>query len=325
MAVARRVSPPPAQSGGSVAFGSDGFFTGALGLPEGNYAISFNTALYQPTKQDGTPSKTPAFLAVIGTFYPIDANGNSLGEPTEHPLGCGTNAHESFLPSADGKGFDAVPNGKSAGIWNLSNFGIFFESLKSAGMPRDLVTSSFDVIDGIWCHVQNIPEPEEKKAAAKRARSKTGMAGIMGGGDQEQERDRTVLVVSEILENGRPWEGSGGIPEVGAPAAKAPAKKAAPAPAGRRPAAQTPVAAPALDEETVGNAALEAIAGVLGNAPSGMAKAKLKVDTFAAVKKSSGDDVAQLVMETYLSDDATLAAVLEQVGYKVQGLFVKPA
>lgn len=328
MATQRRITPAAPTSGGSVNFGSDGFFTGGgLGLPEGYYAVTWNVEMYQPTKQDGTPSKTPAFLSVTGTFYPLDpATGALIGEPTEHPFGCGSGAHESFLPSEDGKGFVGVPNGKSSGIWNLSNFAILFDSLKNAGLPPGLVSSSFEPIDGIWVHTKNIPEPEEKKAFAQRARAKTGAAGMMAGAQEEDRGPRTVVVVDEILENGRPWDGTGGIPEEQPAAASAKkgavAPKKAVAPVGRK---ATPAPAPAeADEETVSNAAIEAISEVLSAKPNGLSTAALKVEAFSAAKKSSGDDVAQAVMETYLQDNATLGAVLEQVGYKIAGLMVKP-
>ena len=329
MAVARRVTPPAPPSGGSVNFGGDGFFTGGgLGLPEGDYAVTFHTQMYQPTKQDGTPSKTPAFLAVVGTFYPIDRSGTRIGEPEEHPFGCGSKAHESFLPSPNGKGFVAVPGGKGNGMWSLSNFGIFFDSLKNAGLPPGLVTSSFEPMDGIWVHTRNIPEPEEKRAATLKARSKskTGMAGMMSN-NQQADDDRgpgICVVVDEILEGGRPWDGSGGIPDEQAAAPKTP-----PAPKGRgaatKPPATPPPAADATDEETVGNAALDAVSTVLGAKPGGLTKLALKTEAFTACKKAAGDDVAQAVMEGYLQDDATLAAVLEQLGYKLAGLMVKPA
>lgn len=329
MAVARRVNtPPPAPAGGSVNFGGDGFFTGGLGLPEGNYAVTFGTQMFQATKADGTASRVPPFLAVMGTFYPIDPQSGALiGEPIEHPMGCGSAAHESFVPSADGKGFDAVPNGKAQGMWNLSAFGIFFDSLKNAGLPPGLITSSFEPLDGIWIHTQNIPEPEEKRAFSKRARAKTGAA-AMSGQEDDTDRVRLVTVVTEILEGGKPWEGSGGIPDAEA-APKAPARVAARP--GPRPVAQTarpaarpaPAPAPAPEEDTA-TAALNACAEVLGAKPNGLTKVALKTEAFAATKKTYGDDVAQAVMSDFLQSDETLNMILGELGFSIQGLMVKP-
>jgi hypothetical protein len=329
MPVARRIAPqapPPPPAGGSVSFGSEGFFSGGLGLPEGNYAVSFATQMFQPTKADGTPSRTPAFLAVMGTFYPIDAEGNPTGEPTEHPLSCGSQAAESFVPSADGKGFDAVPNGKAQGMWNLSAFGLFLDSMKNAGLPPGLITNSFDVLDGIWIHTQNIPEPEEKREFSKRARAKTGAA-AMQGGQEDDSRTRTVTVVTEILEGGKPWEGTGGIPDAeAAPAAPKAAPKAGPK-AVARPVARAAAPAPqatATSDEDVANAALNACSEVLGAKPNGLTKVALKTEAFGAAKKTYGDDVAQSVMSDYLQSDDTLKDILAELGYVIQGLMVKP-
>jgi len=335
MPVARRVAaappPPPPQSGGSVTFGGEGFFSGGLGLPEGNYAVTFSTQMFQPTKADGTASRTPAFLAVMGTFYPIDAQGNSLGEPTDHPLSCGSQASESFVPSADGKGFDAIPNGKAQGMWNLSAFGIFYDSLKNAGLPPGLVTNDFSVLDGVWVHTQNIPEPEEKREFSKRARAKTGAA-AMQGGQEDDSRTRTVTVVTEILEGGKPWEGTGGIPDVDAPA---PPVQTAPKPGPRavagRPAARAVVAPPPPPpaaagegiEDDVAQAALNACSEVLSTKPNGLTKVALKTAAFTAAKKTYGDDVAQAVMSDWLQSDETLNGVLDELGYTISGLMVK--
>lgn len=326
--IARRLAPAPVVESGNVNFGSDGFFSGGLGLPEGDYAVEFNVGMFQAMKADGTLSKTPAFLAVVPTFYPINKDGQLIGEPTEHPLGCGSSAHESFVPSSDGKGFQAVPNGKSQGMWNLSNFGIFYDSLKNAGLPPGLVSNSFGVLDGIWIHVQNVAEPEEKRAASKRAKAKTGAAAMMGG-PEEQDRDRTVLIVSEILEGGRPWDGGGGIP-VAEDAAPAPVKGArvaprvvAAAPAPRLGRTTAPAAAPAADDSAIADAALAACSAVLGRTPT-PTKVQLKTDTFQEVKKTYGDEMAQLVMDQYLQTDEMLGAVLAELQYAIKGLRVGP-
>ena len=320
--IARRVNAPAQTSGGTVNFGADGFFTGAIGLPEGNYACSFSWQIYQPVKADGTPSKTPAFLAAIGEVTPIDQQGNALGEPTEMVLSCGRDAHESFLPSEDGKGLVGVPNGKSAGIWSLSNFAIFFDSLKQVGLPPGLISASLEPLDGVWLHLTNIPEPEQKKAAAKKARAKTGMSAIMSGGQQDDDRERTVIVATEILEGGKPWEGTGGIPDGSAP--KAAPKKAATPAAKKTVAAPAPAAPAATDDETVGTAALETVAQVLGSYPQGMTKVNLRVQAFQALTKTYGDEIAQAAQALLQTDDM-LTAVLGEVGYKIVGLMVKPA
>lgn len=337
MAIARRVSPPPPAQGGSVSFGEDSFYTGGLGLPEGNYAVTFAFQMFQPTKADGKPSSVPPFLAVMGTFYPIDPKTGALtGEPQEHPMGMGSNAHESFVPSADGKGLDAVPNGKGSGVWKLSNWGIFFESLKQVGLPPGLVTNDISPLDGIWVHTQNIPEPEEKKAAGKKARAKTGAAGMMGGpAAAEQERDRTCVVVTEILENGQPWAGGGGIPdaEQAAPVKAAPkttarpaapARAAAPVARGPRPvAAPAPAAESGITDEDIQTAVADTLSQVLQKNPAGMKTVALKTQAFQAIKTTYGEEAAQLAGD-YINQNEMLNAALSELGFGISGFDVKP-
>lgn len=338
MAVARRVATPPAppQAGGSVNFGDDSFYTGSMALPEGNYALTFHTQMYQATKADGTPSRLPPSLATMVTAYPIDpSSGALIGEPSEHPFTWGSDAHESFAPSADGKGIDAVPNGRKAGVWKLSNWGILLDSIKQAGLPPGLLTNDFGVLDGIWVHTRNIPEPEEKTAAAKKARAKTGAAAMMGG--QEEDRGpRTVTIVQEILENGKPWDGTGGIPADEAAPAPAPARAAArpaarPAAAPRaaapaaRPAARATAPAPAateLSDEDVQGATVDGVSKVLAANPN-LTKLSLKNKAFEQITADYGDEVAQAAMTGYLQSDEMLSAVLGELGYAIVGLSVK--
>jgi hypothetical protein len=107
----------------------------------------------------------------------------------------------------------------------------------------------------------------------------------------QNEVDEAIQRRVLCLENGRPWDGTGGIPEeqVAAPAPKAGVKKAA-APAGRKAAPAAPVA-DAADEETVGTAALDAVSTVLGVKPNGLTKIALKTEAFQAVKKANGDEL----------------------------------
>lgn len=326
MAVRRAAAPPP-QAGGSVNFGDDNFYSGGLGLAEGDYALGFHTQMFQPTKQNGTPVGTP-FLCVMMTAYPIDANGALIGEPAEHPLGVGRKAHESFVPSADGKGFDAVPGGPATGMNDMTNWSIFRKSMRDCGLPDGVLANDLSVIDGIWVHTRNVPEPEGRKDL----RSQTGEAAL-GGAGQDNNRSRTVPVVTEIKANGKPWEGTGGIP--GETKAATPARKAAQPAAvvGRRiaPAAQ-PAPGNGQDEvsqEELMNAALEGLTDFLvkpANA-NGVTKIALRAGGFTELAKKHGEDMASAVIDTFFGDDAALNSVINQLGYKTFGprVIVMPA
>lgn len=339
MAVVRRAAAAPAravQVGGSVNFGDDSFYLGGLGLPEGNYAMEFHSQMFQPTKQNGQPANTPAFLAVMVTAYPIDAAGNPIAgaEATEHPLGCGTKTHESFVPSADGKGFEAVPGGSGIGMNENCNWSLFRKSLLNSGLPPGTLTNDLSVIDGLWAHTRNIPEPEERKAFRTK-KSATGEAALQqaNAAAAEPERGKMCLIVTEILEGGKPWEGTGGLPgEAPAPAARVQARPAAPravAPAARKVAAPVAQAEPAeMTEDDLKAAALNGMGEVLSTKPLGCFKVALSTGTFAAVsaayKDQGGDDIAGAVIETYFQDNATLDILLGELGYRMNGAKVEP-
>lgn len=319
--------PPPPQTGGSVNFGDDAFYSGGLGLPEGDYALGFHTQMFQPTKQNGQPTGQ-AFLCVMMTCYPIDANGNLIGEISEHPLGVGQKAHNSFVPSADGKGFDAVPGGPATGMNDMTNWSIFRKSMRDCGLPEGLLQNDLTVLDGIWVHTRNVPEPEGRQ----QLRSQTGEAALRAaaGGQQPDNRPKLVPIVTEIKANGKPWEGTGGIPGEQPAAQAAPAAARRPVAAATRRVAPAPVAPPPatagngaaeITEEDLRNAAMEGLTDFLvkpANA-NGVTKVALRGGSFTELQKKFGDDMANAVIETFFADDAALNSVLGELGYKTFG------
>ncbi len=160
----------------------------------------------------------------------------------------------------------------------------------------------------------NIPEPEERKGFQNKAAT--------GEAAQEERRAGTVAVVSEILDEGKPWEGTGGIPE--AAPAKPAAKVNGKVQTIKKPAAPPPVEEAAGDED-IQTAAINGISTVLEKNPNGCPKLVLRTGTFKAVKDSAGDDMANAVLEAFFGDDATLTALLGQVGYTISAGAIKPA
>lgn len=326
-------------AGGAVNFGDDSFYLGGLGLPEGDYATTYHTQMFQPVRQNGQPTGQP-FLCVMLTAYPIDKAGNGIPgtEPTEHPLGCGQKAHESFVPSADGKGFEPVAGGSGIGMNENCNWALYRKSFLDAGLPPGTLTNDLSVIDGTWVHTRNIPEPEERKnfrkpAATSEAALRAMQAAVGGTANAEPQRNRVCVTVNEILEGGKPWEGSGGIPEeapagarVAAPARPAAAR--APAPAARgRVAAPPPADAEGMSDDELKTAAINGISTVLLKNPTGCFKVALSTGTFAAVaeayKDQGGEDVAGAVIETYFQDAAVLDTLLGELGYRTNGAKVE--
>lgn len=319
MALARRATPPPPPPppAESVNFGSLGFYSGGgLGLPEGDYAVAYTVEMFQPTKKDGTTVGEP-FLCVMGEFHPLTG-----GDPVQHPISMGQKAKLSFVPNDTGKGLVAIPGGPAANLNDSTNWGMYLKSLYDSGLPEGIFTNDLSVLDGMHVHTQNIPEPESRK----QFRSQTGEAAMSGG---QPERTRMVPVVTEIKEDGKPWEGTGGLPEAepAAPVAKAAARVAPKAAPVARKAAPVAVVEPSAEvgEDDIKDAATNGVVDVLqrDEFQNGTTKLKLRTNTFAAVKKAFGkelgDDMGNAVLETYFTSDANLNVILGPLGYKIQG------
>lgn len=313
--------PAPVVEG--VNFGDLGFYSaGGFNLPEGDYALFFDVRIHAYIKNDG--SRGQENLGVMVTAYPLAG-----GEAQEAFLSLGGKAKLSFAPDAEtGKKLLPIPGAPAGSLSGLTNFNIFLQSLYDCGMPEGTFTNDIGAIDGLWAHTQNIPEPEQRKGFG---RSKTAEV------DQQQDSGpKMTLVVTEIKEDGKPWENTGGMPEgAGAPAPTPPpaprvvarptvsAKPAVAAKAPVRAGAKAPPAPPAhtnggSDDEALMQAALDATATVLGNNPNGLTRLLLRTQTFTQAKKVD-DETAQAVIDTFFTDDASLNALISQHGYAVQG------
>jgi len=339
-APARRPAPP-APAG--VNFGELEFYSGGFLLPEGDYALYFDVRIHAYTKGDG--SRGQEMLGAMVTAYPLAG-----GDPHEQFIGFGRKAIQSFAPDADAQswnqlgstGIVPIPGGPSATLAGMTNWNLFLKSLYDCGLPAGTFTNDVSVLDGMWVHTKNIPEPEERKGFGQQT-----------GEVQEERRAGLVPVVTEIFDDGKPWEGTGGLPEgagdAPAPKVAAPvpvARRAAPAPAARptpaaRPAVAArptparraaPAAAPVEEEAQAGDADVReaAVAGLTsvlttkGN-EKGMTLLKLRTQTFTSVKKVQGEDVAQAVVDQIFEDPAQLGDVLGDVGYALNGANVAPA
>lgn len=305
MAPVRRAAPTAKPTGGT-GFGALGFYFGGSILPEGDYAMEFNVIMHQGTKQDGSPAG-PARLGVMITAHPL-----SGGDPSDQFLSMGTKASESFAPDPEtGKSLVAVAGGPGLNPNNKTNWFYFLKSLYDCGLPEGIFENDLTTIDGIHVHTQNIPEPEDRKSFGAR----TGEAGA-----EERRGGGLMPVVSEIKEDGKPWEGTGGLPS-----AKPAGKKAAPV-AARAPVRAAAKAAPvaAVENEDVEASALNAVAAVLEKSPNGCTKVALRTGTFKSLNDTAGDEMAQAVLDTYFGSDDTLNALVNQLEYSVQGVMVKP-
>lgn len=308
--------PAPAAHAG-VNFGSLDMYVAGGGLPEGDYVMADLTVqMYQAETKAGVKRGEPR-LGVMITFLPLHDPKEENARTQFYSMGGA--ADKSFAPNPEtGKGLVPIPGGSGTTLNNSTNWAMLLKSLYDCGLPEGIFNNDVSVLEGTWVHITNVPEPEERKGFVNRAAT--------GEAAPEQRQNNTVAIVSEIKDDGKPWEGSGGIPEAAAPPVK-PAVKAngKPAVAAKKTAAPPPPAAEAAGDEDVQSAAVNGISAVLEKNPNGVGKLILRTGTFNAVKAASGDDMASAVIDTYFGDDATLSALLGTVGYTVSGLMVKPA
>lgn len=291
------------------AFGDMGNYSAGGGLPEGDYIWKDLTVqMYQAQKQDGT-SAGPARLGVMITLLPLTG-----GEERTQFYSMGSKAHESFAPNPEtGKGIIPIPGGPASRPNNSTNWAILLKSMYDSGLPQGIFTDDCSVLDGTHVHMANVPEPAERAGYA----AKTGEAA-------EERKAGTIAVVTEIKDDGKPWEGSGGVPEQTA-AAKPngkPAAKAAAAPVAARPVARAvAVPAPAQNAEPddLATVVSQVVTDILMKNPNGCPKLLLRTSTFKAIKDGSGQEAAQSAMETYFSSDTALNSILGDLGYAVKG------
>lgn len=313
----RKTAAPPPTAGFN--FGDMSAYSSGGGIPEGDYCwTDLTVEMFQPTKLSGA-TVGPAKLAVKVTMVPLGG-----GEPREQHYSLGTNAHQSWQPNPEtGKSIVAVPGGPGTPPNASTNWAVLVKSLFDSGLPNGILQDDLSVLEGVHVHMANVPEPEERKGF----RAKTGEAGDI-------QAPATIAVVTEIKDNGKPWEGTGGIPNETA-AGKANGKlqhsNAAPA-AATRPAASRTAPAPAqaahapVTEDTE-TAAITGISSVLElpQYSKGVGKLILRTSTFKSVSSSSGQEMAQKVINTFFNSDDNLNSVLNPLGYKVSGPQVVPA
>ena len=311
----KRVAP---QAEG-IAFGDLNMYVAGGGLPEGDYCMFFKIQMHDGFGQKKGPSR----LGVMADCYHLD----NPSDMKQQFWGMGSNADKSFAPNPEtGKSLVAIPGGPGATLVNSTNWAYFLKSLYDCGLPQGIFSNDISVLDGIWVHTRNIPEPEERKSFV----SKT--ANAVSGGQEDMRTPGVISVISEIKEGGCPWEGGGGLPQAKAPAGNTAATRAAgarvaPAAVGKPAAPPAPVQQVASDEEVaaqVQQAAADGINSVLEKNPNGVKLMLLRTSVFKAVKSAAGEDMAGAVAET-IKDNATLSSILTQYGYAIKGIEVVPA
>lgn len=283
-------------------FGKLDFYQSGGGIPEGNYALTFETCMHK-----GEKSTREARLGVKIHFHPLEG-----GEKLEWFYSMGTKASKSWAPTQDGKGITPLVNGEGAPCPKNTNWDFFLNSMYNAGMPEEAFDNDLSTIDGVWVHIKPTKPPAERASFASG-----NQATSEAGGEPQRQNDLPIGIVSEILKDGAPWEGGGGIPdEKPAPKGKV-ATKAAPAKAAGKPnkAAQA--------EMGVEEAATNGIGSVLEKNPNGCSKLIVRTQAFKWVAENVGDDMAQQVQNEILMKDEALGTILETMGFALNGMKVE--
>lgn len=300
----------------TINFGQRDFYVAGGGIPEGNYALMFDVCMFQAEKKSGE-KMGDARLGVKITARNLD---DLSADDKEQFYSMGTKAHESFMPNPDtGKSLVAVPDGPGyTNLMQSTNWAIFLASLYDSGLPEGIFINDVSVLDGIHVHLHNVPEPEDRKAFASSATAEVAA---------EPRKARTIAIVTEIKEDGKPWENTGGWPDkvekakangktpAKAVAAKAPAKAAAkPAPKAAAPAPATE-----LNEEDMLAMAQELITNHLTKSPDGCPQLTLRLSVHKQAKESAGQEVADSLINGFFGDVDALNSVLEPLGYSTDG------
>lgn len=325
MAAARATARPVPVAVAGFNFGAEESYSGGFSVPDGKYVWEKVTVMLHAGFGQNA-GNNPARLGVMLDLLPLD--DPRAEERKQVFYSFGSKATESFMPNDNGTGIDPIPNAKGGTLNDSTNWKALRDSLYSGGLPQGILQDDMTVLEGMWAQMQNVPEPSERKGFANTAA--TGEAAVAQ--PQQRRGSGQILVVSEILDDGKPWEGTGGIPEAPAkPAARVNGRAAAAPAAAPRAAAPRQAAAPkapapveAVEAFDVEVSATEVVADVLGVNPEGMPKASLRPKVFTAAKKKFGDENAQLIIETYFADDETLAGLLASLEYQISAGKVKP-
>lgn len=180
-------------------------------------------------------------------------------EGTEHIQYYSAGDIKNWEPSEDGHCLVRV--GSATTINDSSNFSQLVASLVNSGFPEDKIDDDATIFEGMRCHVRRVAQPK-----------RTGLIN-----KQDGERERTVLLVTEIHK--LPWEKKG----KGKAAAKGKGKT--------RVAAkdvETVAAEDTGDDGDINDKATETVMGILADNGGGpVTKANLSKAIFKVLEKDS--------------------------------------
>lgn len=312
------------------------------GIPNGRFILYFDPMNFKPEPRSGVRQQfSDARLGVMVTAY----NPDNKDDIHTQFLAFGKDLNKAYTvnPDPNIKGLLPIPGAAAIPFPASSNWGYFLKSMLDMGMPRNYATNDLTAMDGVWADVAQNPEPEDRKGYrnSAKAMSEVEAPEIKGSGK--------ILQIVDFVENGKPWEGGGGMPEgfpehnitnilkKPAPATAGAAKPSPrPGPVAPKPGPKPPVSAakgpakPApkaaaeatdLDPMEVHDAAIQAIAAILGENVDGLLRIKLRNGVFANSNKTN-PAMGQAILEQFFATDDSLNGILGEIGYVIEGLNV---
>lgn len=298
------------------------FYSGGFTLPAGSYAMEFNVVLYEFIKANGQKAGDSTLGVMVVA--------HNLKDPTQvHDqfLSMGRKAKESFQPDPEtGKRLVPVPGGPASGLNNQTNWFFFLDSLFKCGLPMGIISNDLSVLDGIHVDTAVIPEPEERKQLSLQSTSEV----------PEERKNKTIPVVVAIHDDGKPWEGTGGIPQAPAGQPKPAVKPNGQGNGKGNGQTHMPIAPPATaapvtgaqetDEESFRLLAIDAMGNLLSDEKNskGIKKTKARIEVLKAIDKAHGGEVSAMVGELFMSSDQGWNKILNDLGYTITGLDIIP-
>lgn len=190
-------------SGNAALLNPDSFVEGG-GLID-DVDVTFKNCRFELFDYNGKAEPVPALKLVL------DVAGEDMTQ--YYSMG----STKDWIPGEDGKQLLSV--GSATSIRLSSNGGVLLVSLVNAGFPADKLGDDISILEGLQCHMIQVPEPTRNMKKTK---------------DQEEKEKKfgpkTILIVSEVQV--LPWEkkkpaGAGTTKPKGAPAKPKAASKPA--------------------------------------------------------------------------------------------------
>jgi hypothetical protein len=282
--------------------------------------------IHQFAKKDGTKAGKPstclyARLVKLGDDNKPEPSADGKVEPIERywPVGGSTTEKPAlFLPSSDGdKRADRGPFvgvfGEMASLFADSDFAQFTTELINHGYDQDR-WEEFGAQGLNGCILLLGEDPAKKQHQVTEVN--TGMAGAADAKKSKPQQPRTVVVPKEVLHVPEDIKGEVSLGATAKGKANGAAGKPTPvAPKGQVPASSSDDGGSIADSGEALTKAIEAVT----SGQTKILKPLLKSKVITAISSLGLDDEMAAEAKELASDEATLAAMMAEVGFTVKG------